>query len=130
MRESTFIDRNRAKWKEIEDFKKTDPDEAASDFIEVVSDLSYAQTRYPHSKINSYLNHLSVKAYQSVYRYKKTKPLLEFWKTTFPLILGQNKKTLLLATALFLVCCALGAVWADCLPLRNIYGYRLTLPYI
>lgn len=113
MRESTFIDRNRSKWKEIEDFEKTDPDETASDFVEIISDLSYAQTRYPHSKINSYLNHLAVSVYRSVYRNKKPQPLLEFWKTTFPLILGKNKKILGLASALFVAFCILGAVCAD-----------------
>lgn len=113
MRESTFIDRNRSKWKEIEDFEKTDPDETASDFVEIISDLSYAQTRYPHSKINSYLNHLAVSAYRSVYRNKKPQPLLEFWKTTFPLILGKNKRTLRLASAFFVAFCILGAVCAD-----------------
>ena len=112
MRESTFIDRNRTKWKEIEDFQKADPDEVASAFIEVVSDLSYARARYPHSRINSYLNHLAVTMYRSVYRYKKTKPLLDFWKTTFPLILGKNKRTLALASGLFLVFCVLGCVCA------------------
>lgn len=116
MRESTFIDRNRSKWKKMEDFEKTDPDETASDFIEIVSDLSYAQTRYPHSKINSYLNHLAVNAYRSVYRHKKTQPLLEFWKTTFPLILGKNRRTLWLASALFLSLCILGAVCANLEP--------------
>lgn len=112
MRESTFIDRNRSKWKEIEDFENKDPDEAASDFVEIISDLSYAQTRYPHSKISNYLNHLAVNTYRSVYRHKKSQPLLEFWKTTFPLILGKNRKTLWLASALFLAFCSLGAVCA------------------
>lgn len=116
MRESTFIDRNRSKWKAIEDFPKTDPDETASDFIEVVSDLSYAQTRYPHSRINSYLNHLAVNAYQSVYRHRKSQPFLDFWRTTFPLLLGKNRKTLLLSSALFLVFCILGAVCAHLEP--------------
>ncbi|MBX2952664.1 MAG: stage II sporulation protein M [Leadbetterella sp.] len=113
MRESTFIDRNRSKWKEMEDFEKTDPDETASDFVEIISDLSYAQTRYPHSKINSYLNHLAVTAYRAVYRNKKPQPLLEFWKTTFPLILGENRRILWLASAFFLAFCTLGAVCAD-----------------
>ncbi|MCD8538616.1 MAG: stage II sporulation protein M [Leadbetterella sp.] len=116
MRESTFIDRNRSKWKEMEDFEKADPDETASDFVEIISDLSYAQTRYPHSKINSYLNHLAVNTYRSVYRHKKAQPLLEFWKTTFPLILGKNKITLWLASALFAGFCILGAICADLEP--------------
>jgi len=116
VRESTFIDRNRSKWEEIEDFEKKDPDETASDFVEIISDLSYAQTRYPHSKINSYLNHLAISTYRSVYRAKKKQPLLEFWRTTFPLILGKNRKTLWLASALFLAFCTLGAVCASLEP--------------
>lgn len=124
MRESTFIDRNRSKWKEIEDFEKKDPDEVASDFVEITSDLSYARTRYPHSKISSYLNHLAVNTYRSVYRHKKQQPLLEFWKVTFPVILGKNRKSLWLASALFLAFSVLGSVCARLEPefLESVLG--------
>lgn len=110
MRESTFIDRNKSKWQEIEDFEKTNPDEAASDFVGIISDLSYAQTHYPHSKLTSYLNFLSVSTHKSVFKNKKQQPLLEFWKIHFPLILGKNKSVLWVSVALFLIFCALGAV--------------------
>lgn len=110
MRESTFIDRNKAKWQEIEDFEKENPDEAASDFVEIISDLSYAKTRYPHSKITSYLNHLAVSTYKSVFKNRKSSPLLEFWKFDFPLILGKNRRVLWLSVAFFLTFCTLGAV--------------------
>ncbi len=116
MRESTFIDRNKSKWEEIEDFEKINPDEAASDFVEVISDLSYAQTHYPHSKITSYLNHLAVSTYRSVFKNKKSQPFLDFWKTDFPLILGKNQKVLWVAVSLFLVFCVLGAVCSNLEP--------------
>lgn len=110
MRESTFIGRNKTKWEEIEEFQKLNPDEAASDFVEVISDLSYAQTHYPHSKITSYLNFLALNTYKTVYKNKKLKPFLDFWITDFPLIIGKNKKVLWLATAFFLTFCTMGVV--------------------
>ena len=92
MRETTFIDKNRSRWLEIEASKKEDPDEISSDFIDLTSDLSYAQTHYPHSKITSYLNFLSAGVYKSIYQKQDKNPIVNFWKKDFPLILGHNQK--------------------------------------
>jgi uncharacterized membrane protein SpoIIM required for sporulation len=116
MRESTFIDRNKTKWEDLKDFEKENPDEAASDFVEIISDLSYAKTHYPHSKITSYLNHLAVSTYRSVFKKRKSRPILDFWKVDFPLILGKNKRVLWVSVVLFLTFCILGAVCSSIEP--------------
>ncbi|ULT28587.1 hypothetical protein KUH03_19970 [Sphingobacterium sp. E70] len=43
---------------------QVDPDELASNYIELTNDLAYAQTFYPDSKVRSYLNELAVTAHQ------------------------------------------------------------------
>ncbi len=110
MRETTFIDRNKSRWADIETYQNEDPDQIASDFIDLTSDLSYAQTHYPHSKITSYLNFLAARVYKSIYQKPSNSPILDFWKKDFPLILGHNQGYLWLAISLFFLFCGLGVV--------------------
>jgi uncharacterized membrane protein SpoIIM required for sporulation len=110
MRETTFIDKNKSRWIDIETYQKDDPDEIASDFIDLTSDLSYAQTHYPHSKITSYLNFLAARVYKSIYQKPNNTPILDFWKKDFPMILGHNQKILWLAVSFFFTFCILGVI--------------------
>lgn len=76
MREASFIDRNKEKWVSIENnlTNKGDvnPDTLASNYIELTNDLAYAQTFYPKSKTKEYLNELSIRAHQLIYRDQKS----------------------------------------------------------
>ncbi|MBK9933803.1 MAG: stage II sporulation protein M [Cytophagaceae bacterium] len=110
MRETTFIDRNRTKWLSIESEEKNQPDEMASDFIDLTSDLSYAQSHYPHSKITSYLNFLASKIYKSIFETKSKSLFKTFWKTDFPLIIGHNRKVLIASSVFFILFVILGAI--------------------
>lgn len=110
MRETTFIDRNRTKWLSIEAQEKDNPDEVANDFIDLTSDLSYAKSHFPHSKITSYLNFLASKVYKSIFE-TKSKPLFKnFWKNEFPLIIGHNRKVLIISSVFFILFVILGAI--------------------
>ncbi|MDZ7933405.1 MAG: stage II sporulation protein M [Emticicia sp.] len=112
MREGTFIDRNVKRWEDIESDVKTDPDEISSDFIDLMNDLSYAQTHYPHSKINEYVNSLSSRVYKKIFLHQKQgkNPIYYFWVRDFPAILGHNSKILWVATISFLIFCVLGYI--------------------
>ena len=76
MREITFIKQNKEKWLEIEqviDGKvKKNPDDLSSLYINLVNDLSFAQTYYPKSKTTVYLNHLASLIFQRIYKTKRT----------------------------------------------------------
>jgi uncharacterized membrane protein SpoIIM required for sporulation len=110
MRESVFIDRNKNRWHEIENFLKDNPDEQASDFIDLINDLSYAQTHYPHSKITNYLNFLAAGEYKQVFKNKNDSPILNFWIIDIPTIIGHHKKVLWVALSIFLLFSVLGWV--------------------
>jgi len=112
MRESTFIDKNFKRWEEIESDLKTDPDEISSDFIDLMNDLSYAQTHYPHSKISEYVNSLSSRVYKKIFLQQKQdkNPFYYFWVKDFPAIIGHHSKILWLSTAIFFTFCILGYV--------------------
>ena len=87
MREVAFIKKNKQKWQDFETaiFGKQlkNPDELASLYTQLVNDLSYAQTYYPKSKTILYLNNLTAKAFQKIYKTKRqdTNRFVYFFKT-------------------------------------------------
>lgn len=103
MREGLFIKRNIEKWKKYQYDTSTDPDEMANEFTELVNDLGYAKTFYPHSKVTQYLNGLASRIYLGIYRNKKqeTSRLWKFWKTDLPMTVHRHRKQLLYAFLIF-----------------------------
>ncbi len=63
MREVVFIKQNTEKWKRFENMlqsqDRSNPDEMASLYIQLIDDLSYARTFYSSSPICTCLNDLS-----------------------------------------------------------------------
>lgn len=118
MREVAFIKRNKDKWLAFEQAisgkVKKNPDELAGLYVQLVNDLSFAQTYYPKSKTVVYLNHLAVTAFQLIYKTKKTEKnqLSAFFKTEVPSLVRQNSKYMALAFALFFIFVSLGVLSA------------------
>jgi uncharacterized membrane protein SpoIIM required for sporulation len=118
MREIAFIKQNKEKWLDFEQviFGKTkkNPDEIANLYIQLVNDLSYAQTYYPKSKTVTYLNYLASQIYQKIYKTKRaeTNRLIYFFKTEVPLIVYQYRRYVLYAFILFFATVAIGAISA------------------
>ena len=75
MREIAFIKTNKEKWLEFEQAifgkAKKNPDEMANLYIQLMNDLSYAQTYYAKSKTVVYLNYLASQIYQKIYKTKR-----------------------------------------------------------
>ena len=118
MREVAYIKQNKDKWLNFEKaiFGKTlkNPDELASLYIQLVNDLSYAQTYYPKSKTILYLNNLAAKAFQKIYKTKRedTNRFVYFWKTEVPLIVYEYRRYVLYAFIIFLSFVSIGALSA------------------
>lgn len=118
MREVAFIKQNKEKWLEFElaifGKAKKNPDELANLYIQLMNDLSYAQTYYPKSKTVIYLNHLASQIYQKIYKTKRTEKnrIIEFFKTEVPLLLYDYKRYLLYAFVLFFATVAMGVISA------------------
>lgn len=118
MREVAFVKQNTAKWKYFEEILQSkdihNPDEIAAFYIQVIDDLSYARTFYPSSVTYKYLNELSAKVHQAVYRNKKEKKarIINFWKQELPLIFYQSRRELLISFLVFLLAAFIGAVSA------------------
>lgn len=118
MREVAFIKQNKEKWLSFEkaifndDFE--DSDELASQYIQIINDLSYAQTYYPKSKVVVYLNQLSAKAFQNIYKTKRedSNRFVRFWKTEVPLLAYEYRKFIYIAFVVFSLFTAIGVISA------------------
>ena len=111
MREGRFIKKNIDKWKQYQYESATDPDEMAQQFTELVNDLGYSKTFYPHSKVTQYLNGLASKIYLGIYKNKREESsrILKFWKTELPLTVRKYHRELLYSFLLFTVFAVMAA---------------------
>lgn len=118
MREVAFIKQNKEKWLTFEQAifgkAKKNPDEMASLYIQLVNDLSYAQTFYPKSKVTKYLNYLASQIYQKIYKTKREESnrVVRFFKTEVPLIVYQYRRYILYAFIMFFVFLMIGVLSA------------------
>lgn len=103
MREGLFLKKNIEKWKQYQYETASNPDEMAQQFTELVNDLGYAKTFYPHSKVTQYLNGLASRIYLGIYRNKREESSRfgRFWKTELPLTVRKYHRELLLAFIIF-----------------------------
>ena len=118
MREVAFIKQNKTKWLEFEQAlagkSAKSPDETASLYIQLIADLSYAQTYYPKSKTVIYLNYLATQIYQKIYKTKRedSNRFVSFFSTEVPLLIFQYKRYLGYAFILFFCCVIIGVISA------------------
>lgn len=115
MREGQFIQQNIEKWKTYQYEPTTDPDETARRFTELVDDLGYSRTFYPHSKVTEYLNRLASGIYLGIYKNKKEESsrIVRFWKTELPVIVRKHHRELLYSLIIFLIFAIMAAFSAS-----------------
>ncbi|MEG0761420.1 stage II sporulation protein M [Chryseobacterium sp.] len=118
MREVYFIKQNKEKWLGIEEVVqgklKKNPDELSSLYINLINDLSFAQTYYPKSNTVVYLNHLSSQIFQKIYRTKRVEQnrMIYYFKTEVPLLVHQYRRYLVYAFAFFILFTCIGWISA------------------
>lgn len=113
MRESSFIEQNKEKWKTFEEVlesREKDPDQLNDLFIQVTDDLSFSRTFYPNRLVRSYLNGMAQKVYLSIYKTKRSRRsrLLEFWKEDLPFLVWESRNEFRLSFLLFAFSMAIG----------------------
>lgn len=116
MKEVTFIRRHLNKWKDyeivVESPHISSPDEMADAYINVTSDLAFAQTHYPHSRITTYLNNLASAIHQIIYRNKREpwSRLITFWTHEVPLTIWDARGELRTSLVIFLLSTLVGCI--------------------
>src|ERR1700722_20254351 len=111
MREGLFIKKNIDKCKKYQYEPTADPDEMAAQFTELVNDLGYSKTFYPHSKVTQYLNGLAYRIYLGIYRNKKEESsrIVRFWKTELPLVVRKYHREILYSFIIFILFAVMAA---------------------
>ena len=121
MREVAFLQQRAAKWKQFEQLLQNrtastaaDADTLAELFIEVTTDLAYANTFYPNSKTTLYLQGLAADAHRMLYRNKREERsrFAAFWLHEVPLAVRRSHRALLLSLGVFLLALLVGVVSA------------------
>lgn len=116
MQEVAFLKKNSDKWKEFEHYiagqRSANPDTLANLFIQLTDDLAYARTHYPKSKTTQYLNTLTARVHQAIYRNKKEekKRFIAFWTEEVPLVAYSMRRSLLYSLIVFSVALLIGVV--------------------
>ena len=132
MKEVVFIRRNIEKWRQAERVVETasaqSPDCLADVYVDITSDLAFAQTHYPRSRITLYLNNLASSLHNELYRNKREKwsRILTFWHTEVPLAVYEARRELLYSFLIFMAAVLVGVVsqWGDPGFVRLILGDR------
>jgi uncharacterized membrane protein SpoIIM required for sporulation len=113
MRETKFIEQNKAKWSEYEQMlqeKDMDADKLNELFVHITDDLAYARTYYPNRSVRSYLNGLANRVFQKI-QTRQTFPLQgikRFWSHELPQITYDSRKALFASFLFFVIAFAIG----------------------
>ncbi|MBA4239739.1 MAG: hypothetical protein C0448_03365 [Sphingobacteriaceae bacterium] len=116
MKEITFLKQNASKWENYEsslDKKEAEhPAKVAEMFIELTDDFSYSKSNYEASKTTQYLNSLTSRVHQLVYRNKKesSKRVFLFWKIEIPTLFGKYHNLLFISFVVGIIGTLLGVV--------------------
>lgn len=115
MNEIRFIKLNGSRWQDFDKFlnenEKSNPDHLAQLYVELTDDLAYARTFFPESKTTKYLNQITFKAHQQIFKRRKvaSSKFIKFFVRDYPLIIYNNRKTILIAFIFFVVSAIIGA---------------------
>lgn len=116
MKEVTFIRQNIEKWRDVECIVENTidagPDRQADAYIDLTTDLAFAQTHYPKSRITLYLNNLASALHNQIYRNKResVSRLLTFWTREIPQTIYESRRALLASFLIFAVSVIIGVV--------------------
>ncbi|MFU8811852.1 MAG: stage II sporulation protein M [Balneolaceae bacterium] len=116
LREITFYTTNQDKWQRYERVldqpEKHHPDKLAELYIELTEDLAYAQSQYPGSDTEHYLNRLTTRVHDRIYRSKKesVSRLIYFWTEELPIVYGRYQREMALALSVFLLAIGMGVL--------------------
>ncbi|MDR2774366.1 MAG: stage II sporulation protein M [Tannerella sp.] len=116
MKEVSFIRQNIEKWKSLE--KVVDkaaahnPGELADAYVEITSDLSFARSHYPKSRITIYLNSLASALHNQLYKNRKENysRIITFWTQEIPDAMYISRKELFYSFSVFIISVMIGVI--------------------
>ncbi|HCX20868.1 MAG: hypothetical protein CMB80_27760 [Flammeovirgaceae bacterium] len=118
MRQGLFVKINENKWldfeKKLANIQTLTADELSGIYVHLTEDLAYAQAKYPESDLMIYLNGLTLKVHNVIYRNKpeKSNRFVHYWKYELPEVLRSSKKYLWYSFIIFAVGISIGVLSA------------------
>ena len=118
MRQGLFVKINQEKWGEFEsklaNISAMSADELSSIYVHLTEDLAYAQARYPETQLTRYLNELTIKVHNIIYRNKpeKSSRFFRFWRYEVPFELSRSYKYLWYSFVIFMIGVLIGGLSA------------------
>ena len=116
MKEALFVKRRIDSWEQTEsllaDADSESPDVLADAYVTTTSDLAFAQTHYPASRVTQYLNALAFSLHNTIYRNKREpmSRIVTFWTHEVPLSMWKARRELLVSLLIFVVSALIGMV--------------------
>lgn len=116
MKEITFLKQNEKKWTAYEEKLSKEnienPAELTNMFIELTDDLSYANSNYPQTATNTYLNSLTSRVHHLVYKNRKESGnrFVKFYVYELPAFFATYHKQLLISFIVFSTATFLGII--------------------
>ncbi len=114
MKEITFLKQNEKKWTTYEEKLSKEnienPAELTNMFIELTDDLSYANSNYPQTATNNYLNSLTARVHHLVYKNRKESGnrFVKFYVHELPAFFGRYHKYYFISFLIFTLATLLG----------------------
>ena len=113
MKETRFIAQNKEKWQESENLLRNserDPEKLSTLFTQVIDDLSYSRTYYPHRSVRVYLNKIARQYFSIIYSRHRSRRnnFRHFWLDELPQIVYQSRKSLLISLGIFVFSVCVG----------------------
>lgn len=116
MKEVVFIRQNIEKWRSMEQVaargRRSSADELADAYLDVTSDLAFAQSHYPESRITLYLNNLASALHNEIYgnKHERWSRLLTYWTREVPQTIWEARRTVGISLAVFVAAMLVGIV--------------------
>jgi uncharacterized membrane protein SpoIIM required for sporulation len=115
MREAAFIKQNIERWQQYEKLLASGvitPEKKSEIFIQLTDDLSFALTQYPNSETTQYVNTLTAKIHQQIYKNKKEekKRFITFWTLELPQLFLTLRRPLLYSFLITFIATSIGAL--------------------
>ncbi len=115
MREAAFIKQNIERWQQYEKLLSSGvitPEKKSEIFIQLTDDLSFARTQYPNSETTQYVNTLTAKIHQQIYKNKKEekKRFITFWTLELPQLFLTLRRPLLYSFLITFIATSIGAL--------------------
>lgn len=115
MKQAVFVKLNQEKWKDYESqlaHGKTSADDLSRMYVHLTEDLAFAKAKYPKTDLTVYLNKLSLKVHNLIYRNKPESKgrIARFFKQEVPMEMALAAKPMLYSFLIMAVGVVVGVI--------------------